>query len=911
MSRPRAALFLLSLAAVLFEIALTRIASVLLQATLTAVVIAVCLAALGLGAALAGPRLDDTRLPVAAVLVASAGGALAVAALVTTPLGFALGLFAAPFLGTGAFAAWVYGRGAAPPRTYAAEALGGALGAILAPGAIRLLGDVNAALAAAALAGLAGLLVAAGSARLAVLVAPAVCAANLFTHAIAVDPWSQFGFRPHMVAQTEGKDGRVLATAYDAFARTDLVETREPWLRYLFTDRMYTARVARWDGATAAFADAPLAELSRLKGFAFRALRPGRVLVLGSGGGFDVALALQSGATRVEAVEINGAMLRMTQELGAFAGHVYDRPEVSVHEAEARRFLRASRDRYGLVSLSLLQTDPAVDRANTGFQSWVFTREAVATYLDHLEQGGVLAIVQNTDAVAEKTVATALAALHDRGLSTADAFERLAVFHLREPGTNPFAHLVLVAREPWSAATRAALAASAARDGLRVGHLTGEGTSPRLGALVEGRESLAAWVAGSRSRLDVPTDDRPFFFDLNRALPGLFASVALGGVALLLALYARDRLAAHGPRLRGAGWLAAAGLGAGFLLLEAGLIARGQFLIGTPTLALALVIGSILIAAAVGAVLGPRAQPDPVRRLRLGASLVAGVALLEAVAWPWLAVHPPAGTPGLAVLTALLVAAVGLPIGFCLPALFEIQGPKGAAALYASNAVATVAASAAATLLAQAFGLHSVLLAGSLCYAACAVLAARRPYNAAMEVAPGLRTHAPADALEGSHLARILAFVAAHPRPFDRAIPEGHLTGSAIVVSASRDRVLLLHHKKLGLWLQPGGHGEAGESSAEAVALREALEETGIRELVLHPTAPRPIDVDVHTIPARRDEPAHEHLDLRYLVIAPDSAVAVHDPAESHAIRWFTWDELATMELDPGLQRALKKVKAL
>ena len=180
-----------------------------------------------------------------------------------------------------------------------------------------------------------------------------------------------------------------------------------------------------------------------------------------------------------------------------------------------------------------------------------------------------------------------------------------------------------------------------------------------------------------------------------------------------------------------------------------------------------------------------------------------------------------------------------------------------------------------------------------------------------MGVEPGLQRHVPADALEGAHLARILRFVAAHPQPFDRAIAEGHLTGSAVVISRSGDRVLLLHHKKLGIWLQPGGHGEPGETTGEAVALREAFEETGIRDLELHPTAPRPFDVDVHPIPARPGEPAHAHLDLRYLVIAPDSAVAVHDPAESHAIRWFTWSEIEAMELDAGLRRALGKVRAL
>ena len=115
----------------------------------------------------------------------------------------------------------------------------------------------------------------------------------------------------------------------------------------------------------------------------------------------------------------------------------------------------------------------------------------------------------------------------------------------------------------------------------------------------------------------------------------------------------------------------------------------------------------------------------------------------------------------------------------------------------------------------------------------------------------------------------IVDFVRRHADPFDRAIAEGHLTGSAITVSHDGARVLLLHHRKLDRWLQPGGHGDPGETTGEEVALREALEETGIRGLALHPAAPRPLDVDVHDIPARGSEPAHEHLDLRYLVVAP------------------------------------------
>jgi 8-oxo-dGTP pyrophosphatase MutT (NUDIX family) len=169
----------------------------------------------------------------------------------------------------------------------------------------------------------------------------------------------------------------------------------------------------------------------------------------------------------------------------------------------------------------------------------------------------------------------------------------------------------------------------------------------------------------------------------------------------------------------------------------------------------------------------------------------------------------------------------------------------------------------------------------------------------------------PADAKEASDLAEILAFLDRYPDPFDRGIPEGHLTGSAVVVSAAGDRVLLLHHRKLRRWLQPGGHAELGEREGEVVALREAREETGIEGLVLHPTAAQPLDVDVHPIPARDVEPAHRHLDLRYLVVAPPDASLRRQVAEARALRWFTWDELETVDLDPGLRRALRAARAV
>jgi 8-oxo-dGTP pyrophosphatase MutT (NUDIX family) len=163
----------------------------------------------------------------------------------------------------------------------------------------------------------------------------------------------------------------------------------------------------------------------------------------------------------------------------------------------------------------------------------------------------------------------------------------------------------------------------------------------------------------------------------------------------------------------------------------------------------------------------------------------------------------------------------------------------------------------------------------------------------------------------------MLDFARAHRDPFDRTIPAGHFTGSGLVMSEDGASVLLLHHPKLHRWLQPGGHGEAGETRGENVASREVAEETGLVPR-LHPTAPRPLDVDIHVIPARQADPQHEHLDLRYLFIAHSGESlreeeGAGEPARvaGPALRWFPIQDALSMDIDPGLKRMIRKAQAI
>jgi 8-oxo-dGTP pyrophosphatase MutT (NUDIX family) len=160
---------------------------------------------------------------------------------------------------------------------------------------------------------------------------------------------------------------------------------------------------------------------------------------------------------------------------------------------------------------------------------------------------------------------------------------------------------------------------------------------------------------------------------------------------------------------------------------------------------------------------------------------------------------------------------------------------------------------------------------------------------------------------EGAVVERFRSFVAAHPDCFERSCVPGHVTGSAWIVSHDRAEFLLTHHRKLGRWLQLGGHSD-GDPDTAAVALREAEEESGVAGLALAPVDGRiqPLDLDAHAIPARGDEPAHVHYDVRFLVVAPPAA-AVTISNESLALRWFAADRPLPVDHDEGVARLLHK----
>ena len=158
-------------------------------------------------------------------------------------------------------------------------------------------------------------------------------------------------------------------------------------------------------------------------------------------------------------------------------------------------------------------------------------------------------------------------------------------------------------------------------------------------------------------------------------------------------------------------------------------------------------------------------------------------------------------------------------------------------------------------------------------------------------------------AAESETVDRFIDFLVSHPDAFERELAIGHVTGSAWVVDAAGTRVLLTHHKKLGLWVQLGGHAD-GDTDVFRVARREAEEESGLTSL--EPAGDGIFDVDVHRIPARPGEPEHFHWDIRYAFqAAGNESYRVSD--ESHDLRWIEIGSLESVTREESMLRMARK----
>jgi hypothetical protein len=484
-------------------------------------------------------------------------------------------------------------------------------------------------------------------------------------------------------------------------------------------------------------------------------------LVIGPGGGRDLASALVFGASRVDGVEINPIIANdvMRDRFREFSGGIYTNPRIRIAVDDGRSFVRRTPDQYDVIQASLVDTWAATAAgAYTLTENTLYTVDAFNDYLDHLTDGGVLTI---TRWVADglRLVSLAQAACDQRGWSAAD---RLAIVRQGRVAT------FLLKKTPFTAGQTARLRAIAAELAFDVLYAPDESertlartdaseawpqvTEPARDVIVDGaatgdyaRLVRAAdrqqFYASYRSDITPITDDRPFFFHttkLENQLDvafgrtmlfgnGLSALMTLLGISTaLVVLFVIGPLALAGrgqPRPRGwFAWLVYFGaLGAGFMLIEVSVLQRFVLLLGHPVYSLTVTLFSLLLGTGLGAAWSRRFETASLRRRgAIGILTVAVIALaVIVVATPIVAWAIPFPRHLRMLVAAAMLVPIGIALGIPMPTglrMLSERSPQMVAWAWGINGALSVLGATLAIFIAMNWGFHITLLTASVTY---------------------------------------------------------------------------------------------------------------------------------------------------------------------------------------------------
>jgi hypothetical protein len=480
-------------------------------------------------------------------------------------------------------------------------------------------------------------------------------------------------------------------------------------------------------------------------------LRPAaKTVIIGAGGGYDLARALSSGSKDVTGVEINPIIANdvMRREMLKESFGIYQRPEVRIFIEDGRSFIRSSQEKYQVLQATLVDTWASTAAGAFALsENNLYTTEAFEDYLSHLTDDGVLAFSRwgfNPPRESLRVVTLAMEALSKLGEK--DAARHVIVVREQAVNIDTWGALdtILISRKPFTPADLEHAAHLAPEIGLEVLYLPGEEPKNPFGQLLSSSDP-AVFLRGYEFDVTPVTDDRPFFFytvqardlwnflrtgnrnsadyKVNRAVPLLFGLMALCVFATALVMVLpRLVLGSRLPKQKGilTFLIYFICLGAGYILVQMALIQKFMLLLGQPTRALTVIVFSMLVASGAGSYCSRIVVGGIDRRLMM---VLAGVAALIAVlavgATPLVriaATWPMAGRILLAV-AAIAPAAffMGMPFPSGLRRLEE-RHPPSLRWAWSLNAAASVMGSVLSVVLAIYLGLRATLLIGGAMY---------------------------------------------------------------------------------------------------------------------------------------------------------------------------------------------------
>ncbi|MCQ9208740.1 MAG: hypothetical protein NG712_05110 [Omnitrophica bacterium] len=644
-------------------------------------------------------------------------------------------------------------------KLYAADLIGAAFGSFLAIGILNLLGGVNGILFVGLLGSIACFIFIKGRQKKTLsLRKPALlsslCLLLFFTNIfvsflgevpVGRDPRKDLYIRLNNPLY----EAEISETKWSAFGRTDLVSYKdEQSAKVLFIDGAAGTSMYKFNGDLENPGE--LIEFLRVGfsgAFPFYFLKEGQkddMLIIGPGGGKEVLIGLLARVSNITGVEVNKDFVDIVKKYRAYNGGIYtDFKNVNIVVNEGRSFLRGSDKKYDIIMFTLPVTKSSRSREGyTLTESYLFTVESIKDYFGHLTKEGRLIVVLHHPHEMLRFAVTALTALKEMGIENQDAME-----HIYTLGTE-MSPLLVLKRTPFTLAE-----ANARHQAMHLLKLDAPKSSyiPHIeqqtilhrheGELHEFSMFSEAMVALSRGDIELndlittmshdisaPRDNKPFFFKHAIGLPSdlssLLTFIVLINIFVIFipALYkgtARNMLKPLAIFML---------LGAGFMLVEISFFQKLTLYLGSPTISLAILLGSLLAGMGAGSYFGRRWCPNSnINRLKIISSLIFITIIFLLFIHP-LILNKFLGASILikGLLTCALLTPLGFILGIPFPTAISLLKEMGAEAaiawMYGVNGTMSVLGSVVAICVSLTFGFSAALILGALCYLAIAFI---------------------------------------------------------------------------------------------------------------------------------------------------------------------------------------------
>ncbi len=458
------------------------------------------------------------------------------------------------------------------------------------------------------------------------------------------------------------------------------------------------------------------------------------MLVIGPGGGGEILAGILGGVQKITGVEVNSDFVDIVKTYGDFNGGIYTNfPNVKIEVAEGRHYIKSTSQHYNIIVLALPSTKQLqnIDGLASN-ENFLLTVEAIKDYLKSLDQNGQLIFTLHNRWELVRLIVTTLYAFKENGIDNSDAINHFLILG------SDYAPTIVIRKSAYTVdeiQAIAKVARSLPADVPRVTYLpflnnpvNNQVENVLLQYIKDGHISLEELIAKNSSDISPVRDDSPFFYKVNKGVPGDFANlfIAISVVALLSVIIPFMKIKSELTKKRKQKekervvlpLFVFISIGIGFMILEISLFQKFILYLGSPTIALSVLLGSLLVGMGVGSFFGGQIySQDVVKRLKhiSGLIVIAGVLLFV--------IHPfilnECLAYGLAI-RAIVCFVLLFPFGF----LLGIPFPSGIQMLkqnnlvqyipwmYGVNGVFTVLGSVSAVILSMTFGFTSSFFVG-------------------------------------------------------------------------------------------------------------------------------------------------------------------------------------------------------